>query len=154
MENGKLQKTRVSVFYYSKSGNTKKIADAIAEEMGVSAVQAGDVGKGYDMKKCDLLFVGSGNYAKKAGKEMISFLETLLPADGKTAAVFGTAGGSGKEQLEEMKKILQRKGIKVLGDWTCLGQEYSLKNMGHPDEEDCVSARKFSKRILKKIEII
>jgi len=127
MADGRLQKTRVAVFYCSRSGNTKKIADAIAEEMGVSAKEAGAMGSGYNMKKCDLIFVGSGNYTKGPGKAVIGFLETLVPAEERYAVVFGTAGGSGTEHLDKMKGLLQEKGIKVLGEWMCPGQEFSIK---------------------------
>ncbi len=154
MGDGRLQKTRVAVFYYTRSGNTKKIADAIAEEMGVSAIEASAVGGGYSMKKCDLIFVGSGNYIKSPGKEMITFLETLVPAEERYAVVFGTGGGSGTQHLDKMKKLLEKKGVKVLGEWSCPGQEFSLKNKGRPNEEDQEDARKFSKKMLKRIEVI
>jgi len=154
MSDGRLQKTRVAVFYCTRSGNTKKIAESIAEEMNVSAIEAGAIGCGYNMKKCDLIFVGSGNYIKKPGAEVITFLETLVPADERYAVVFGTAGGSGTEHLDVMKKLLQEKGIKVLGEWTCPGQEFSLKNRGRPNEEDREDARIFAKKMLKRIEVI
>jgi len=151
---GKLQKTRVNVFYYSKGGNTKKVADAIAEEMKTDAIEAAAVGTGYNMKKCGLLFIGSGNYLSSPGKEMVEFLKTLEPAEDRYAAVFGTAGGSGTGHLSKMKEILEEKGIKVLGEWSCPGQEFSLKNRGRPNESDLAEAKDFAKRILRKIEVL
>lgn len=154
MVGGKLQSTRVKVFYYSKSGNTRKVAEAIAKEMKTEAVEAEAVGGGYNMKKCDLVFVGSGNYMSGPGKEMVAFLKTLVPAEDRYAAVFGTAGGSGTGHLSKMKEMLEEKGIRVLAEWSCPGQEFSLKNRGRPNESDLKEAREFAKRALRKIEVL
>jgi flavodoxin len=124
---GRLQKTRVVVIYCSKGGNTRKVAEAIA---------------------------GSGNYLSGPGKEMVEFLEGLEPAEDRYGAVFGTAGGSNRGHLEKMKKVLEGKGVRLLGEWTCPGQEFSLKNKGRPNEEDLAEARRFAEKTLKKIEVI
>ena len=154
MKGGRLQKTRVSVFYHSKSGNTRKIANAIAEEMKSEAVEASAVGEGYSLKKTDLVFVGSGNYMNAPAKEIVAFIEALVPAEDRYAAVFGTAGGSSTAHLEKMKSLLEKKGLKVLGEWSCPGQEFALKNRGRPNEEDLREAREFAKKMLKKIEVL
>jgi len=154
MESGRLQKTRVSVFYSSKTGNTKKVAQAIAEEMGVYAVEAAAIGRGYNLKKTDLIFVGSGNYKSAPANEMVEFLETLVPAEDRYAVVFGTAGGNSRLHMGKMKKLLEEKGVKVLGEWCCPGQEYELKHKGRPDSRDLEEARKFAKKELKKIEVL
>lgn len=154
MMGGKLQKTRIKVFYCSKSGNTKKVAEAIANEMKTEAIEAAAVGSGYDMKKCDLIFVGSGNYKSAPGNEMVEFLKSVVPAEDRYAALFGTAGGSNKGHLSKMKEILEKKGIMVLDEWCCPGQEYALKNMGRPNEEDLEKARDFARKTLRKIEVL
>ena len=154
MVGGRLQKTRVKVFYCSKSGNTRKVAEAIADEMKVEAIEASAMGSGYNMKKCDLIFVGSGNYKSAPGSEMVEFLESLVPADERYAAVFGTSGGSGRGHLAKMKEILEEKEIKVLDEWCCPGQEYELKNKGRPNEEDLEGARDFARKTLGKIEVL
>ena len=154
MESGRLQKTRVSVFYSSKTGNTKKVAQAIAEEMGVYAVEAAAIGRGYNLKKTDLIFVGSGNYKSAPCEEMVEFLETLVPAEDRYAVVFGTAGGNSRLHMGVMKRLLEEKGVKVLGEWCCPGQEYELKHKGRPNSNDLEEARKFAKKELKKIEVL
>ncbi len=151
---GRFQKTRVAVFYYSKGGNTRKVAKAIAGEIGGEALDVSAVGEGYSMKKCDLIFAGSGNYGGTCAPEMEKFLKALIPADERYGAAFGTAGGSGRGHLEAMKKILGEKEISVIGEWGCLGQEYSLKNKGKPDEADLREAGEFAKKMLRRIEVI
>jgi flavodoxin len=49
----------IEVRYYSKSGNTKKIANAIAKQAGVSAKSIHEPIQG----KVDILFLGTGRYA-------------------------------------------------------------------------------------------
>lgn len=151
---GKMQKTRVAVFYYSRGGNTRKVAQAIAGKMGTEALDAGAVGEGYDLKKCDLLFAGSGNYGDSPGREMLRFIEGIVPAEDRYAAVFGTRGGESEAHLAKMRGALEGKGLRFLGGWSCPGQEYGLKNKGRPDEEDLEKARQFAEKILKKIEVI
>lgn len=150
---GRFQRTRVAVFYSSRGGNTRKVAEAIAERMTSEALDVSAVGS-YDMRKCDLIFVGSGSYGSAPAKEMVEFLEALTPADDRYGAVFGTSGGSGRAHLEKMKELLEGKGISVLGEWGCLGQEYSLKNKGKPDGGDLEEAKEFAQKMLRRIEVI
>lgn len=151
---GKLIKSRSEVFYSSKSGNTKKIAEAIAERVGTQALDVSDVGAGHSLGKCDLLFLGSGSYASSPSSEMEKFIRALVNAEGRCAAVFGTSGGGREDYLLRMKGLLEERGIKVLGMWGCLGQEYSLKNKGKPDEKDLEEAAGFARKMIMKIEII
>jgi flavodoxin len=153
VDTGRLQKTRIKVFYFSKSGNTKKVAEAIAAEMKTDAIDVASHGGNYGMKDCDLLLVGSGVYWFKAGNEMVKFLETLAPSEGKCAAVFGTHG-SRDDHIAQMKKILEGKGLKVIGEWSCPGQEYAMVNKGRPNQEDLKEAREFARRMLWKVEVL
>ena len=69
------------VLYYSMTGNTKKIAAAIAGELGVEArgIKSVDV-----LPQEGLLFLGSGSYGDKPGEDVAKFI-----ADGDFA---GRAG--------------------------------------------------------------
>ena len=64
--------TDVSVIVESRGGNTRKVADAIAEEMGITAKEI-TPGLTDDAK---LLFLGSGTYRGKPGEKMMKFIET------------------------------------------------------------------------------
>ncbi|MBN2121504.1 flavodoxin domain-containing protein [Candidatus Micrarchaeota archaeon] len=151
---GVLVKSRSEVFYSTKSGNTQKIAEAIAECMGTQALNVSGVGEGHSLSKCDLLFVGSGSYGSAPSAEMAAFIRGLGNSEGRHAAVFGTSGGGREDYLKKMKALLEGRGLKVIGMWGCLGQEYSLKNKGKPDDKDLKDAAGFAKKMLMKIEII
>ena len=76
----------IALVYFSRGGNTRKIANAIAEELEINPI---DVKKeSPDVKNVELLIVGSGTYGGKPGKEMIEYLENLDDVKNKRAAFF------------------------------------------------------------------
>jgi flavodoxin I len=79
------------VVYFSRGGKTRKVAEAISQELGCKAV---DVEKETpDVSGVDLLLVGSGNYGGNTDDRLLGFLNDLKPSNGGIAAVFATAGG-------------------------------------------------------------
>ena len=135
---------KVAVVYYSKSGNTKKVAEAMANELGTGAESIKDEP---ELEGVDLLFVGSGCYNKKLTGNMVEFLENLKGI--KRAAVFGTYLGQ-TSAIESMKGILEKKGIKVIDEWGCSGAFIYLMNKGRPNEKDLDRARQFANSVLEK----
>ena len=78
------------VLFYSKGGNTRKLADAIARELGVKATEIKTVSID---PAADIIFLGSGCYGSKPGEEMMKFIEKN-DFSGRKVAVFGTSGGT------------------------------------------------------------
>ena len=70
----------VSLVYFSRGGNTRKIAEAIAEELRIKPIDVKT--ETPDVSDTDLLIVGSGTYGSKPGKEMVNYLENLKPCEG------------------------------------------------------------------------
>jgi flavodoxin len=137
---------KIALVYFSRGGNTRKIAEAMAEELGVKAV---DVKEKPDVSDVDLLVVGSGTYGSKPGAEMVEYLENLKPAEGKKAACFSTcAGGDASKTLEAMKDILSKKGYTNVDCFSCLGKWLmGLSRRGHPSDEEIAQAREFAKKL-------
>lgn len=133
-----------AVVYCSRSGNTRKVADAIAEDLGTTAKSVKD---DFTLEGVDLLFVGSGCYAGKPGKEMERFIGNIK--DIKKAAVFGTYSGR-TDAIKLMKKALEKNGITVLDEWGCTGSFLYLLNRGRPNETDLETAREFANSALEK----
>ena len=141
----------IKVMYHSSTGNTGKLAHAIADCLHTKAEPIG-AASGVFAQPVDLLFIGDGIYAGKPSKKTIAFIETLKPETVKYATVFATYGGQAKIG-EDMKSLLERQGIKVLGEpFTCKGQAWFFANRHHPDSSDMERARDFAKNILSKIE--
>ena len=138
---------KIALIYFSRGGNTRKIAEAMAEELGVTAV---DVKKEKpDVSDVDLLVVGSGTYGGKPSKDMVEYLENLKPVAGKNAACFAScASGNASKTLQAMKEILSQKGYSNVDCFSCLGQWLmGLSRRGHPSEEELAQARDFAKKL-------
>ncbi|OPY35364.1 MAG: flavodoxin [Methanoregula sp. PtaU1.Bin051] len=134
-----------SVYVDSRGGNTRKVADAIAEELGVTA---GDVTVPV-LGDARILFLGSGTYGSRPGDAMTKFIE-LGDFTGRKVAIFGTsASPAGSEKMiAVMSDDLNRKGATILGRWHCRGK-FLIMNRGHPDREDMENAKKFAREIVR-----
>jgi flavodoxin I len=137
--------TDVSVVVDSRFGNTRKVADAIAEEMGITAR---DVTPGLT-DDAKILFLGSGTYGGKPGAEMMKFIGSM-DFSGRNVALFGTSAGlaGGQKMITAMTDALTKKGATIAGAYHCRGKMF-LINRGHPDNEDLENAKKFA-RMMKK----
>jgi flavodoxin I len=137
--------TDVSVVVDSRGGNTRNVADAIAEEMGISAK---DVTPGL-IDDAKLLFLGSGTYKGKPGEAMMKFIGSGN-FSGRKVALFGTSASlaGGQKMITVMTDALTKKGATIAGAYHCKGKMLVI-NWGHPDSEDLENAKKFA-RMMKK----
>ncbi len=100
-----------AVRYFSRSGNTKKVAEYIAEAAGVNAVSV-DAADAALTEEADVLFIGGALYAYGIDDELKKYLNTLSSDKVGKAVVFSTSWLS-KHALDLIKKALTEKGIKV-----------------------------------------
>jgi flavodoxin len=131
------------VLFYSKGGNTRKLADAIAKELGVKAT---DIKASSIDPAADIIFLGSGCYGSKPGEEMMKFIEKN-DFSGRKVAVFGTSGGNAGMEVDLMAASLMHKGATVLGSYHCKGRAFLLFNTGRLNQENLDGARKFAREI-------
>ena len=61
---------KIAVRYYTKTGNTKRLADAIAAELGVNALPISEPVS----EKVDILFLGNSYYAFNIDPEVRDFV--------------------------------------------------------------------------------
>ena len=127
----------IAVRYYSRSGNTKAVAEAIAKAVGVDAVSV-EKAEAQINEPIDVLFVGGALYAYGLGNRLKEYLKTLKKDNVKKAVVFSTSWLS-KHSVELIKKGLSENGIAVENDY------FYVKNK--PSEaqkrDAAVFARKF-----------
>ena len=136
----------VKVMYNSRTGNTRKLGEAIAKAVGTPAVQIMD-SNNFDC--ADILFIGDGIYASKCDKKTENFIKTLDSSKVKNAAVFGTYGGQ-KKAITLMRELLIKQGINVIGEgFGCKGKSWFFFNRKHPDNNDLRDAEEFAKSIVK-----
>ena len=135
---------KIEVRYYSKSGNTKKIADAIAKQAGVTAKSIREPVQG----EVDILFLGTGIYAFDIDPELKGYIAALNPANIKEVVVFSTAAIV-KSAYEKTKGYLQNQGLTVSNqEYHCPGH-YMILRKGRPNAEDVKEAGRFAKSILE-----
>lgn len=103
-----------AVRYYSRSGNTMLVADAIAEELGVPAISADAADAGLE-EEVDVLFVGGALYAYGLDRHLSSWLRALDASKVKKAVLFSTTWLS-KHSFDLMRKELEAKGIPVAAE--------------------------------------
>jgi flavodoxin len=136
----------IAVLYHSVTGNTKKVADAMAEAVGCTAQPV----KEYSLDaKTDLIFIGGAIYGGKLDAVMDSFLQALTPEKAKRVVLFSTCITREKAR-ELMKEQLQRNGITVDDkSFLCKGK-FLFLNLRHPSKVELEEARTFAKSVIAK----
>lgn len=105
---------KTAVRYYSKSGNTKKIAEAIAAGAGVKAVSITDEPQLSEF--VDILFLGGAPYANIMAPQLRSYAESLSEKSVGRVILFTTSNWS-RRTVYALRKILTDKGITVEEDY-------------------------------------
>lgn len=138
---------KIRVLYHSATGNTKKIAEAIAKQADVKAENIADDSFVQDV---DLLFIGDGIYGGKINAKTQKLLSSMNSSQVAHVAIFGTYGGQTKA-IEQMKATLQSQGVNVCDEaFGCRGRAWLVANIAHPSTEDMEHAKQFAKRIIEK----
>lgn len=101
---------RIAVRYYSKSGNTKKIAEAIADGCGTQAVSI--VEEPELQSSVDILFLGGAPYANIMAPQLREYANHLS-ADQVNKVVLFTTSNWSHRTVYALQKILSEKGIEV-----------------------------------------
>ncbi len=108
--------SNVKVRYCSKTkmGNTRRIADAISEGIGVSAVSIMDEPE--ITEYTDILFLGGAPYANIMAPELRAYAEALS-ADKIGKIVLFTTSNWSQRTVAALKKIFASKGIQVENEY-------------------------------------
>lgn len=128
-----------AVRYYSRSGNTKALAEAIAEAAGVPAISV-DSNEAPIRESADILFIGGALYAYGIDSHLKEYLQTLSGDKVKKAVVFSTSWLS-KHAVDLIKKQLREKGISTAEDY------FYAKNK--PNEAQLKEAAAFAAKFLQ-----
>ena len=128
----------IAVRYYSKSGNTKAVAEAIAAATGSEAISV-DHANAPLREPVDVLFVGGALYAYGIDSHLKEYLKTLKKADAKKAVVFSTSWIS-RHSIDLIKKGLSEAGIPVA--------EESFYVKSKPSDAQLKEAAAFAKKFI------
>jgi flavodoxin len=131
------------VVYYSMGGNTRKVAEAIADELRVTAKNIKSVDT---LPEDAFVFLGTGCYGAVLPGEIAAFIERNQ-LKGKKIALFTTSAFGWGKELMVMEKQIRDKGVNITGHFNCYGQFLAMKR-GHPDQGDLAKARAFARMII------
>lgn len=132
---------KIAIRYYTKSGNTKKLADAISVELGIPAL---DVSAPLT-EDVDVLFLGSSVYAAGVDEQVKSFISGICVQVG-TVVNFSTAALL-PSTYSQVKKLVQQKGIPMSGrEFHCRGS-FQFMHKGKPTPVDCDAAAAFARDV-------
>ena len=133
---------KVAIRYYTRGGNTKKLADAIAEAIGVEAKTTAEPLN----EDVDILFLGSSVYAYGVDDAVKKFIKGIDVKVGKVVN-FSTAAII-KSTYKQVAKLLAEKNIPFAKEeFACRGS-FSVMHKGKPDADDCKAAADFAKKIV------
>ncbi|MGI6668369.1 MAG: flavodoxin family protein [Acetivibrionales bacterium] len=152
------------IIYYSRTGNTKKMAELVAEGMRSENVdvEVRDVNnvKADDLPEYDAIIAGSPTYyggmageMKKLFDESVKFHGKL---DGKVGAAFSSSaqvGGGNETTILNILNVMLIHGMIVQGD--AKGDHYGPVSIGSPDnraKEMCIRMGKRTAQLVKKLK--
>ncbi len=101
---------QAQVRYYSKLGNTKKIAEAMAEAIGTRAVSIEEEPE--LSAYCDLLFLGGAPYANIMAPELKAYAARLTQEKVGRVVLFTTSNWS-RRTVRALRKQLREQHIPV-----------------------------------------
>lgn len=132
----------IAVRYYTRSGNTKKIADAVAK---AASVEAKDITNPLT-EKVDILFLGCSYYAFDVDEAVKEFIVKNKDNIGKIVC-FGTSAMM-KSMKKPVKKVADTVGVAVADDeFHCRGQ-FGKVHKGRPNEKDLADVSAFATKVI------
>ncbi|MDL2293754.1 hypothetical protein LJC60_03900 [Ruminococcaceae bacterium OttesenSCG-928-D13] len=134
------------VVYHSSTGNTRKLAVAIAEAM---FCEAEELGKGDVLLNpaVDLMFIGDGTYYGHPDANTVLFICSLDPSTVKNVALFATCGD--KSSIgESLKGLVVQQGLSLVGEpFVCKGEAWGRINKRRPNKTDIENAQEYARTI-------
>ena len=134
---------KIAVRYYTKTGNTKRLAEAIAKAVGVEALPISTP----VTEPVDVLFLGNSYYAFSIDPEVRKFVQGLDKKLVGKIVNFGSAAML-NSTYKKVKAEADKVGIPMdEREFHCKG-EFKGIHKGKPDEADMKRAAEFAKKVI------
>ena len=132
----------VAIRYYTQTGNTKKLADAIAAELGL---EAKDIS--YPLTEpADILFLCNSVYWAGIDKQVKQFVKTNAAKIGMLVNVSSAA--LIESTYNQMKNVAKDAGVKLSAqEFHCRGN-LAMLHAGHPNADDIKAAKAFARKVI------
>lgn len=133
-----------AVRYYTRTGNTKRLAEAMASVLGVEALPISTP----VTEPVDILFLGNSYYAFNIDKEVRDFVASLDKEKVGKIVNFGSAALL-NSTYGKVKEVADSVGIPMdEREFHCKG-EFKGIHKGRPNAEDEAAAAEFAKGYLE-----
>lgn len=135
---------KFAVRYYTKTGNTKRLAESVAKALGVEALPISEP----VTEAVDYLFLGNSYYAFNIDPEVKDFIRSLdKNLVGKivnfgSAAMLNSTYKKVKAEADKVGVAMEEK------EFHCKG-EFKGIHKGRPNEDDMKAAAEFAKGFIK-----
>ena len=132
-----------AVRYYTKTGNTKRLAQAMAQVLGVEALPISEPVN----EAVNLLFLGNSYYAFNIDPEVRDFIKSLDKDKVGKIVNFGSAAML-NSTYKKVKAEADKIGIPMLEkEFHCKG-EFKGIHKGRPNDDDIKAAAEFAKAFI------
>ena len=139
---------KYAVRYYTKTGNTKRLAEAVAKELGVEALPI----SAQIEEKVDVLFLGNSYYAFSIDPEVRNFVASLDKEKVGKIVNFGSAAML-NSTYKKVKAEADKAGIAMFDkEFHCKG-EFKGLHKGRPNDDDLRAAVEFARKVKAEQEI-
>ena len=136
---------KVAVRYYTKTGNTKRLAEAVANAVGAEALPISAPVE----EPVDILFLGNSYYAFSIDPEVRKFIASLDSSKVGRIVNFGSAAML-NSTWKKVKAEADKAGVAMDSrEFHCRG-EFKGVHKGRPNAEDCAAAAAFAKSVVSK----
>lgn len=133
---------RIAVRYYTKTGNTKRLAEAVAAAVGVQALPISTP----ITEPVDVLFLGNSYYAFTIDPEVRGFVRSLNKETVGKIVNFGSAAML-NSTYKKVKAEADKAGVPMdPREFHCRG-EFKGLHKGRPNDDDLKAAEAFAKAI-------
>ena len=134
---------KIAVRYYTKTGNTRRLAESIAKAVGVEAYPISTPVN----EPVDILFLGNSYYAFSIDPEVRNFVRGLDKSKVGKIVNFGSAAML-NSTYRKVKAEADKAGIPMdEREFHCRG-EFKGIHKGKPDESDLKAAAAFARGIV------
>ena len=135
---------KIAVRYYTKTGNTKRLAEAVAGAVGVEALP---ISNPVD-EPVDILFLGNSFYAFNIDSEVRDFIRSLEKSKVGRIVNFGSAAML-NSTWKKVKAEADKVGVAMdEREFHCKG-EFKGIHKGRPNQKDMQAAAEFAKKIIE-----
>ena len=132
-------KFKMRALFYPEAGNAEKIALAIAKDQEIDRDRIDRIPPAYPCEKERLLFIGVELKGSSVPKPVIAVCKDLKPDRAKNVAFYAIGGGS-FAKMDELRQIVQQKGVNVAGSiFECPASGLFKKTIADADVQKAVA---------------